>query len=107
MSTIKPLPSHRSRIHKVLIYLLLLAALGLGYLQFHTQIVSVVVFTLLLGVLLLVFLLAAVVGRPLFCPDCRKFLREGAAHPRAAETYVFYCKHCDVIWDTLIEKSDA
>ena len=107
MSTIKPLPSRRNKIHKILLCLLLLVALVLGYLQVHTQMVSVTVFTSLLGILLIVFLVAAVVGRPILCPDCRRLLREGAEHPRAAETYVYYCKRCDVIWDTLIERSDV
>ena len=37
------------------------------------------------------------------CPDCGQFLREGAEHPRASETYLYYCKRCDVIWDTMID----
>ena len=51
--------------------------------------------------------LLAFTGRPLRCPDCGRFLREEAAHPRASEVYLYYCKRCDVIWDTTIERSNV
>jgi DNA-directed RNA polymerase subunit RPC12/RpoP len=51
--------------------------------------------------------LLAITGRPLRCPDCGQFLREGAEHPRASERYLYYCKRCDVIWDTTIERSNV
>jgi hypothetical protein len=105
MGTIKQLPNRRRRVHKVLGYLLLLVGVGVGLLQKYPEKASVGIFVLVLVGFLGVFLMAAVVGRPVRCPDCGKFLREETGHPRAAESYVYYCKRCDVIWDTLIAKS--
>ena len=107
MSQIKQLPGRRKKVHKVLIYLLVLVAIGLGFLQKNPQSASVMVFVSLIIASLIVVLVAGAVGRPFRCPDCGKFLREGGSHPRPAETYVYYCKRCDVIWDTLIENSNV
>ena len=43
------------------------------------------------------------------CPDCRRKIREvyEDVHPRAAEYHLFYCEHCDVIWDSTIPKSSG
>jgi len=61
--------------------------------------------------LLIAFVISGIIldltGRPLRCPDCGKFLREGADHPKAEETYLYYCKRCDVIWDTTIGRSNV
>ena len=107
MREIKQLPGRRKKVHKVLIYVLVLIAIGLGFLQKHPQSASLIVFVSLIVAFLIVVLVAGAVGRPFRCPHCGKFLREGGDHPRAAETYVYYCKRCDVIWDTLIEKSNV
>ena len=107
MSAFKQLPSRRKKFHQVLIYLLLLVALVFGFLLNHPQKASALVFASLLLAFLVVVLVAAAVGRPFRCPDCGRFLREGAEHPRAEETYVYYCKRCDVIWDTLIDRSNV
>ena len=43
-------------------------------------------------------------ARPLWCPECNGFLRVREDHPRARESHIYYCKPCDVIWDTSIER---
>lgn len=108
MSALKTLPRRR-RIRTVLgICMVLLGCFGLAAsylkklgLEGSTLYLVVFIAFAMCGVLL------AFTGRPFRCPDCGQFLREGAEHPRASETYLYYCKRCDVIWDTMIERSNV
>ena len=108
MSAIKQLP-RRSRVRTTLA--VLMAAVGFfgfgaTYLRDRGHEGSLLYLCLFIAFTVSGVLLA-LTGRPFRCPDCGQFLREGAEHPRAHEVYLYYCKRCDVIWDTTIERSDV
>ena len=103
MSALKQLPRRR-RIHFTFVMLFAVVALALGFLQSRAQQGSLIFLYLLIAFVILGVIMA-VAGRPLRCPDCGKFLREHGDHPKSQETYLYICRHCDVIWDTLIPRS--
>jgi len=108
MSAIKQLP-RRGRMRSILAILTVaVGVFGLAatYVKHHGQEGSVLYLCLFLAFAIFGILLA-VTGRPLRCPDCGQFWREEAEHPRAREVYLYYCKRCDVIWDTMIERSNV
>src|SRR5262245_9887516 len=59
-----------------------------------------------IGLFVLIPLVMVVGGRPLLCPGCRSFLRTREKDPRARQSHIYYCKRCDVIWDTCISRGD-
>jgi hypothetical protein len=103
---IKQLP-RRGRVRLVLGVLfaaVFVTGVTLTLLEKHGRQGSMVYLTVLIALVISVVLLA-LTGRPLRCPDCGKFLREESNHPKAQETYLYFCKNCDVIWDTTIGRS--
>ena len=108
MSALKTLPRRR-RVRTMLgICMIALGCFGLAatYLKNHGLEGSMLYLFVFIAFAIFGVLLA-ITGRPLRCPDCGQFLREGAKHPRASESYLYYCKRCDVIWDTMIERSNV
>ena len=108
MSAFKQMP-HRRRIRVrlgILFAIVVLTGVGLTFLKNQGQEGSMVYLYIFVAFVIGGVVLA-VTGRPIRCPDCGKFLRDGADHPKAQETYLYYCKHCDVIWDTTIGRSSV
>jgi len=106
MSVIKQLSkrTRRWKIHSAFLGAFIIVATVLGFLQSKGQQGSLV-FRVLLVAFAVSGVVMAVTRRPYRCPDCGQRLRDHYDHPKSQETYLYYCRQCDVIWDSLIPRS--